>query len=245
MKILALIPARGGSKGVPKKNIKLLKDFPLISYTIAAAKLSKKINKVVVTTDSQEIVDISLKYNAEVPFLRPSELANDSSNDIDFVVHALDWLENNENFIPDLVVLLRPTTPLREVEYLDDAIEELIKNNKATSLRSSHIVAESPFKWFSIKDDFYTPICDKYNLEDTSKPRQFFPDVYIPNGYVDVLKIDFIKKNNSLYGSNILGYITPIGYEVDTLDDFEYIEFQISKKSTPLFKYLNKIKDNK
>lgn len=243
MKVLALIPARGGSKGVPKKNIKLLENFPLISYTIAAANLSKKIDKVVVTTDSKEIADIALSFNAEVPFIRPSNLASDLATDIDFVIHSLDWLEANENYIPDLVVLLRPTTPLREVNYIDDAIELLINNEIATSLRSSHIVSESPFKWFVIKDGFYTPICDKYSLEDTGKPRQFFPDVYIPNGYVDIIKTNFIKTHNSLYGNHILGYTTPTGHEIDTLDDFEYIEFQISKNSTDLLKYLKEIKD--
>ncbi|WP_294961211.1 acylneuraminate cytidylyltransferase family protein [Sulfurimonas sp.] len=245
MKVLALIPARGGSKGVPKKNIKLLENFPLISYTIAAAKLSKTIDKVIVSTDSKEIVDISLEYDAEVPFLRPDRISTDHATDIDFVLHSLEWLEKNENYIPDLVVLLRPTTPLRDIKYIDDAIESLKNNNVATSLRSSHVVSESPFKWFSLRNEFYTPICEKYKLEDTERPRQFFPDVYIPNGYVDILRTQFVKMHNSLYGNHIFGFITPMGYEVDTLDDFEYIEFQISKKGTPLFKYLNKIKENK
>lgn len=240
MNILALIPARGGSKGVPQKNIKLLENYPLISYTIAAAKLSEKINRVLVSTDSQEIADISLQFDAEVPFLRPSELASDTSTDIDFIIHALNWLETNENYIPDFVVLLRPTTPLREIKFIDQSIEILIQNNEATSLRSSHLVAETPFKWFSMEEKYYAPISDKYTLEDTNKPRQFFPDVYIPNGYVDILKPDFIKKHNSLYGNNILGYITPVGYEVDTINDFEYIEYQISKNNTDLLKYLEK-----
>ncbi len=245
MKVLAVIPARGGSKGVPKKNIKLLENYPLISYSIAAAKLSEKIDKVVVTTDSEEIANISLQYDAEVPFLRPAKLATDSATDIDYMIHCLDWLESNENYIPDLVVLLRPTTPLREVKYIDEAIEALMGNDIATSLRSSHIVSESPFKWFSLQKGFYTPICENYDLEDTNKPRQKFPDVYIPNGYVDIIKTDFITKHNSLYGNHILGFITPIGYEVDTSDDFDYLEFKATKKKINLFKYLDKIKENK
>ena len=238
MNILALIPARGGSKGVPKKNIKKLSGFPLISYTIAAAKLSKKINRVLVTTDSQEIADISKKYNAEVPFLRPAELSCDKSTDIDFVLHALNWLKDNESYIPDFIVLLRPTTPLREVELIDNAIEELEKKSAATSLRSAHVSSESPFKWFSVKDNFYDSISNKYNLEDTNRPRQYFPDVYIPNGHVDILIPSCIEKDKSLFGNKILSFITPVCYEIDTIEEFEYIEYIIEKKSSNLKKYL-------
>jgi N-acylneuraminate cytidylyltransferase len=240
MNILALIPARGGSKGVLKKNIKLLGDYPLIAYTIAAAKLSKNINKIVVTTDSQETADIAIKFGAEVPCLRPSELAGDKSADIDYILHMLNFLQINENYTPDLIVLLRPTTPLREVEYIDEAVERFINNDEATSLRSAHPVAESPFKWYSKDGDFFTTISDKYTLEDTNKPRQSFAEVYIPNGYVDILRPKYVKENNSLYGEKILGYITPDGYEVDTLEEFGYIEYLISKNSTDLLKYLKK-----
>jgi CMP-N,N'-diacetyllegionaminic acid synthase len=240
MNILALIPARGGSKGVPKKNIKLLEGFPLICYSIAAAKLSKKINKVVVSTDSEEIAEIARNFGAQAPFLRPSELAGDESADIDYVLHTLNWLEKNENYISDLIILLRATTPLRESNHIDEAIEEFVKNSEATSLRSSHAVAESPFKWFLIKDKFYTPICDKYTLEDANKPRQSFPEVYIPNGYVDILKPSFIKERNSLYGDKILSYVTPNGYEVDTLEEFKYIEYLVSKNGSDLLEHLKK-----
>lgn len=244
MNILALIPARGGSKGVPKKNIKSLKGYPLIAHSITAAKLSNKINKIVVSTDSQEIADISLKYGAEVPFLRPLELANDNSKDIDFVLHALSHLKENENYIPDLIVLLRPTTPMREIEIIDDAIEKYINNKEATSLRSSHTVSESPFKWFLLKNDYYTPICDKYTLEDTNRPRQDFSEVYIPNGYVDILNPNFIKTSHTLYGEQIVAYITPHGYEIDTIEDFKYIEYQISQRDTVILQYLKTAKEN-
>ncbi len=243
MKILALIPARGGSKGVPNKNIKDLGGFPLISYTITSAIESKMINRVIVSTDYKEIADISKKYGAEVPFLRPARISSDKSTDIEFVTHSLDYLEEKEKYIPDVIVLLRPTTPLREVNYIDDAIKKLLNSNMATSLRSSHLVSESPYKWFLMEDGLYTPICDKYTLDDTNKPRQFFPEVYIPNGYVDIFKTDLIKKSNSLFGENILGYITPIGHEIDTIDDFEYLEYQVSKKSLKLVDNLKKIKE--
>lgn len=146
-------------------------------------------------------------------------------------------MQENENYTPDLIVLLRPTTPLREIEFIDEAIDKFVKNTEATSLRSSHLVAESPFKWFSMSDEYYTPICEKYILEDADKPRQNFPDVYIPNGYIDILR-PFLIKEGSLYGDKILGYTTPNGYEVDTIEEFEYIEYLISKKSSSLLEYL-------
>jgi CMP-N,N'-diacetyllegionaminic acid synthase len=244
MNILALIPARGGSKGVPKKNIKLLQGYPLIAHSIIAAKLSNKINKIVVSTDSQEIAEISSKYGAETPFLRPTELANDSSKDIDFVLHALDYLKVNENYTPDLIVLLRPTTPMREIEVVDAAIEKYLNDKKATSLRSSHPASESPFKWFLLKNDYYTPICEKYTLEDTNKPRQDFSEVYIPNGYVDILNPNFIKTSHALYGEQIIAYITPHGYEIDTIEDFKYIEYQISQQDTAILKDLKKTEES-
>lgn len=242
LEILCIIPARSGSKGVPKKNIKLLGDYPLLAYSIAAAKISKKITRTIVSTDSKEIADIALSFNAEVPFLRPSVLAADTSTDIDFILHALTWLENNENYIPDLIVLLRPTTPLRDSEYIDKAVVEFINNKNATSLRSSHLASESPFKWFYIKKNLYTTISKEYNLKDTGRPRQSFPDAYIPNGYVDIISTEYTKKNNSLFGDKILAFVTPIGHEVDTLDEFEYLEYKVSKENSKLLEYLKKIK---
>jgi N-acylneuraminate cytidylyltransferase len=242
--ILALIPARGGSKGVPKKNIRILGGYPLIAHTITAAKLSKKINKIIVSTDSQEIADISSQYGAEIPFLRPIQLADDKSKDIDYVLHTLNHLEYNENYIPDLIILLRPTTPIRNIETIDDAIDKYLNNKHSTSLRSSHAVSESPFKWFLLQDNYYTPICDKYTLEDTNRPRQDFPNIYIPNGYIDILNPNFIKANNTLYGEKIFGYITPHTNEIDTIEDFKYIEYQISQQETVILQYLKTIKES-
>ena len=240
MEILALIPARGGSKGVPKKNIKLLDNFPLLSYSIAAAKLSQNITRVIVSTDSQEIADIAQKFGAEVPFLRPKHLANDISQDIDFVQHCLEYLETQEGYTPDYIVLLRPTTPLRETAHIDKAIEKFQNTKNATSLRSSHEAPESPFKWFGLENEFYTSICEEVALEETNKPRQSFKSVYVPNGYVDILKPDYVKNSTEIYGKEILSYITPDGYEIDTLEEFEYIEYRLVKKGTELHKYLDK-----
>lgn len=240
MKVYGIIPARGGSKGVPNKNIKLLGGYPLIAYSIAAGKLAKKIDRIIVSTDSQEFAEISKRYGAEVPFLRPAEFAQDRSPDRDFVLHAVKWFEENEKCAPDYIVHIRPTTPLRDPVKMDEAIEQMAANAKATSLRSAHPCSESPFKWFMKKDDgFYTGIntddMDKLNL-----PRQMFPTVYIPDGYVDVLKTDFVKSAPGIHGQFVLSYISPVCREVDSIEDFEMLEFQIKNQGSPLLDYLKK-----
>ena len=237
--IIALIPARSGSKGIPKKNIKLLGEFPLIAYTIEAAKKSSLIDRVIVSTDSEEIAEISRKHGAEVPFLRPTEFSGDKSPDMDFILHALDWLKKNENTQPDLIVHLRPTTPLRDPALIDDAIKKIQSNEGATCLRSGHELAESPHKFFEIEDGFFVglfpddPRPEYYNL-----PRQSFASAYHPNGYVDVIKPDYIRKSGKLHGPKILAFVTPVSIEVDRTEDFEHLEHVIEKKGHVLYDIL-------
>lgn len=229
LNILCIIPARAGSKGVPKKNIKILGDIPLIGYSINSAKKSKYINKVIVSTDSREIANISKNFGIEVPFLRPKELSEDKSLDIEYIIHTLNWLEENENYIPNLIILLRPTTPIREAKIIDDAIALILNYKNCSSLRSSHKSSESPFKWFKIKNNLYHPIHTDISIEYTNKPRQSFEDVYIPNGYVDILKPKIIKQYNDIYGDKILSFETQISYEIDTIEEFEYLEYKLHK----------------
>lgn len=228
LNILCIIPARGGSKGVPKKNIKLLGGRPLIDYSIETAKESKYINRIIVSTDSQEILEIVKSAGLETPFLRPKELSSDLSKDIDYIRHTVNYLKKEEFYIPDYIVLLRPTTPLRSSNIVDNAIEKLFYNKKATGLRSSHKVSEVPYKWFCIDNEFYKPICSEYSLEDTNRPRQSFPEVYLPNGYVDIILSNNIE--NNLFGDKILSFETNVSYEIDTIEDFEFIEFLLKKK---------------
>lgn len=237
--VYGIIPARGGSKGIPCKNMKPLGGYPLIAYTIAAAKMSKEISRAIVSTDSAEILAIANKYGAETPFMRPEELAGDKSPDIDFVLHAINWLEQNENTIPDYLVHLRPTTPLRDPAIIDKAIQELKGQLKATSLRSGHPSAESPFKWFlRDKEGYFTSILSEYSNDLINMPRQSFPTVYIPDGYVDVLRTAFIIGSRNLHGDKVIGFISPPCVEVDRLEDFEFLEFELKKGSNPVFEYL-------
>ena len=146
-KILAIIPARGGSKGVPRKNIKLMNGYPMIYYTINAALNSELINRVIVSTDDEEIAQVAKKYEAEVPFRRPDELANDMASSLSVLKHTVRWLNDNENYVPDVVVFLLTTYPLRKSKHIDMAIKKLIETN-AKSVCTVYETDKHPY-WMS------------------------------------------------------------------------------------------------
>lgn len=239
--IISIIPARSGSKGIPQKNIKLLADYPLIAYSIIASKLSSKIERTIVSTDSQEFAEIALSYGAEAPFLRPKEISRDNSLDIEYIKHALGWFQTHEGNQPEYLVILAPPTPLRDPILIDRAIEKIIQNKDATSLRSAYETRESPYKLFEIKDEFFVgmfpddPRPEYYNL-----PRQAFPPVYHPNGYVDIIKSQTVMNLGGLHGPRILSFITPDVGELDRPEDFDFIEFVLSKQKHPVSEYLKK-----
>ncbi len=240
--VYAIIPARGGSKGVPDKNIKLLGGFPLIAYSIAAAKLSNRIHKVIVSTDNEHYLQIAKQFGADILILRPQDLATDGSPDKDFMVHAIAWLQSNNISLPKYWVHLRPTTPLRTVSIVDQAVDLFIQTPSASSLRSAHECSESPYKWFVREHEFFVPLAKSISTELVNLPRQQLPKVYIPNGYVDVLLTDFFARQNSLHGSNILAYETPVCSEIDTQEDFKYLEYELTQTENfnDIFLYLNK-----
>ncbi len=245
-KILAVIPARRGSKSIPRKNIINLGGHPLIAYSIAVAKLSRLINRIIVTTDGSEIVEISKEYGSEVPFLRPSEISQDHSLDIDFFKHALDWLEQKENYFPDLVVHLRPTTPLRDYRLIDQAIWELANDRQATSLRSAHPSRDVGYKLFKKKGNYidFFGREDFYSSEEYyNYPRQKLPDTYDPNGYVDIIIPKILKSQGLLHGPKIRAFITERVADIDELQDIVLAEkFLKDEKYLPLIDLLNKIK---
>jgi CMP-N,N'-diacetyllegionaminic acid synthase len=239
LNITAIIPARAGSKGVPAKNIRLLGGHPLLAYSIAAAALSERIDRVIVSTDSPEIAAIAKEYGAEAPFLRPAELARDDSTDLEFMIHAIDWLGEREGAIPDYLAQLRPTTPLREPALIDAAIVQLLNRADATSLRSAHPAPESPRKWFQ-RDGrgYFRSLFDHGDNEALNQPRQAFPDAYIPDGYVDLVIPALIRESGRLYGERMLGFVSPCCVEVDTEDDFDRLEYELLKNGSVLWNYL-------
>ncbi|MDJ0840063.1 MAG: acylneuraminate cytidylyltransferase family protein [Acidobacteriota bacterium] len=239
---IAFIPARGGSKGVPGKNIRPLHGYPLMAYSIAAARMSSQIQRVVVSSDCEEICAIARAYGAETPFMRPAAAASDTATDRDVILHAMEWMWEHEGRVPEYWVYLRPTTPLRDARIIDAAVEEIKHKTEATSLRSGHPAPESPFKWFKKNAEGYFVGIDPtetrpeyYNL-----PRQAFEPVYIPNGYVDIVKASFAMNNTLLQGNHMIGFATPVVEEVDTLEQFSYLEYQIQKEGGPVFEFLKK-----
>ena len=224
-KFIAIIPARGGSKGLPKKNIKKLFGYPLISYSIIASKLSKLIDKTIVSTDSKEIAKIAQDYGAEVPFLRPKNISKDSSTDYEFIYHAINWFKKNKKDIPDYWIILRPTTPLRNPSIIDKAIKYIKQNKDCSSLVSIHEISETPAKMFGMSGKYlhglspFDPRNEYYIL-----PRQQFPPTYSGNGYIDIISTHTIIDAKMLYGERILGFDTSFINEIDNINDFETIE---------------------
>ena len=243
MKNIALIPARSGSKGVKHKNIKILQGFPLLAYSIAAAKMTQGIDRVIVTTDSKKYADIAKKYGAETPFLRPKLISKNKSSDLEFFEHCIEWLIVNENYVPDNIIHLRPTTPIRDPELVSEAINILSLNKNATSLRSGHKAPESPFKWF-LKDEnnFFKGLKEGLTPDMVNMPRQDFSDVFIPDGYVDIIKPNVIKETGTLHGQNMLIFESPRSFEIDEKEDFDYINFLLKKqKEHSIINYLKSI----
>ena len=226
----AIIPARSGSKGLPNKNDKLLAGKPLLAYSIAAANLAENIRRTIVSTDSQHYANIARKYGAEVPFLRPAEISGDFSSDYEFVIHALNWMKENEGYQPKYLVNLRPTTPLREPRYIDDAIKRIIQDDSATALRSVHEMSESTYKTFEIKEDYLNCVfTGSRDVEAAGRPRQEYKKTYEGNGYVDIIKSCYVTENYKVYGDRVIAYVTPRVYEADTFEDFDYLEYQVAK----------------
>lgn len=228
--VVALIPARSGSKGVPHKNIRPLAGHPLIAYSVRAGVRARNIDRTIVSTDSREYGEIAQRYGADAPFLRPAELAADASADYEFVAHALDWLEQHENRVPDLVVQLRPTTPLREIGIVEAAVDGMLADNDATALRSVHEMSETAYKCFEIESNRLKCFgSGSFDVEAANRPRQGFPKTYHANGYVDVLRSAFIRAYRMIHGSRVAAFVTPAAVEVDTPADFELLELQVQR----------------
>ena len=227
LRVMALIPARGGSKGIPRKNLLPIAGKPMIAYSIEQAHASQRINRVIVTTDDAEIAEVSRTHGAEVPFLRPAAIADDLSPDIDAFRHALEWLRDNEGYMPDIVVHLRPPGPVRRVELIDAAVDILASNPDADAVRSVRRALQTPYKMWRIEEDgFLDPLLRVPGMTDCqSVPRQMLPMVYWQSGYVDVIRPRAVLEYNSMWGQRALPFIVeePL-LEIDYPEDVPAIE---------------------
>ena len=211
VKILCVIPARSGSKGIINKNIKLYNGKPLIAWTIEQIKRSKHVNnmKIIVSTDSEIYKNLVLEYGVDVPFLRPTNISTDSSTDYEFITHAVEWLNEFEHYTSDIILQLRPTSPLRKTEDIDKALTLFMLNRHTyDSLRSIIPVDKSPYKMYNIENDTLIPLFK--NINGISEPynicRQNLPLCYLHNGYIDILNTSILK-NKTISGTKILPFI--------------------------------------
>ncbi len=230
--VLAIIPARGGSKGIPRKNIRPFAGHPLIAYSIAAGIRAETVTRVIVSTDDERIAEVARQYYAETPFMRPAELAQDDTTDLPVFQHALQWLAENENYIPDVVVQLRPTSPIRPMGLVDEAVHILLSNPKADSVRGVIPAGQNPYKMWRI--DAYTGqlrnllevpgIAEPYNA-----PRQLLPPVYWQTGHVDAIRTATILEQGSMSGRFILPVMVDPRYtvDIDTPTDWQRAEWLV------------------
>ncbi len=235
----AIIPARSGSTSIKDKNIHLIGKHPLMAYSIAAAKVCKNINRVIVSTDSERYAEVANRYGAETPFLRPAEISGKYSTDIEFMQHAINWFGDNEKVLPEFWVHLRPTSPLRNSELIDDAIDKF-RSSDADCLRSVHLCRECPYKWFNMSEDGHLKTLCGISFDEANGPRQNYPPVYIPNGYVDVLRTEQILRTGTMYGSSAISFETSEMIDIDYSSELEEVQRLIVDFTGPVGEYLKR-----
>lgn len=223
---IAIIPARGGSKSIPRKNIRALGGRPLIEWSIAAARAASTVERVIVSTDDAAIRDVAVACGAEAPFLRPPQLALDDTTDFPVIAHALEWLAECEHLHPDLVVQLRPTTPLRPRGLVDAAVRALRHQPGADSLRAVTHASQNPYKMWTLHDGLLRPLLSHDGPEPYNMPRQQLPDTFWQTGHIDVIRTSTIRQG-SLTGRHIAPLHVPSRFaiDLDTEEQWEHAEW--------------------
>jgi len=223
-RVLAIIPARGGSKGVPRKNIRLLAGKPLIAWTIEEAKKSKYIDRLILTSEDLEIIETAKAYGCDIPFVRPGKLALDSTPGIDPVLHALEVIQGY-----DYVVLLQPTSPLRLAEDIDGCIEKMIEKQSTTCVSVTE-AETSPYWMYTLNQaGAMQPLIQQ---DEPIVRRQDLTMVYALNGAVYVAEVDWLKRSRSFLTTETVAFIVPKdrSYDIDTEKDFLWCDWLISRR---------------
>ncbi len=231
--ILALIPARGGSKGIPRKNIRSFSGSPLIAWSIAAARQSETVTRVIVSTDDEEIAAVAREWGAETPFLRPAEFAQDKTTDLPVFEHALKWLAENEGYHPDVVIQLRPTSPIRPKNCVDDAVHILLNHPDADSVRGVVPAGQNPHKMWILSPDNgpMTNLLDVPGIDEPyNAPRQVLPPVYWQTGHIDAIRPSAILDKGSMSGKNVYPLLIDPKFtiDLDSLNDWVRAEWLVS-----------------
>tara|TARA_Y100000817_G_scaffold291547_1_gene263164 strand:+ start:118 stop:798 length:681 start_codon:yes stop_codon:yes gene_type:complete len=218
-KIIAIIPARSGSKGIKNKNILYLGNKPLIGWAIHICITSKLFSKVYLSTDSVKYARIAKKFGPVEIIIRPKKISSNTSTDYQLIEHAIKKI----NLKYDFIAHIRPTSPLRKISQMKKAIKFFMKSN-FTSLRSVHEMKETAYKTFEIRKGKLKPLKNiKFSLDRLNGPRQGFNKTYSPNGIIDIYRKKFIFKNKLLFGNKSKAFITPFSQEIDTIDDLKYL----------------------
>lgn len=234
--VLAVIPARGGSVRVPKKNIKLLNGKSLIAYAIEAAKKSKAVNRIIVSTDDDEIKDVALKFGAEVPFKRPANISADVPTE-DVVVHSVEWLNKNEQYFPDIVVCLEPPAPFRKAEHIDKCVQSIAADETIDSAITVNNVRGNRPEWMVNvdRDNLIKPYTNYFKKQGEALLRfpasQEFEKLYQVNGVVFACRFEVLKKYKSLVGKKCAAVQIDNNeiFDLDYPEDFEICETLMRK----------------
>jgi len=233
IEVLAIIPARGGSKGIPRKNIRPFAGYPLISYSIAAGLQAKTVTRTIVSTDDEEIALITRNFGAETPFMRPVELAQDQTTDLPVFQHALEWLAVHESYHPQVVIQLRPTSPVRPVDCVDRAVDMLLTHPEADSIRGVIPSGQTPYKmWKITSQGSMAPLLALDDVKEPyNSPRQVLPQTYWQTGHIDAIRTTSILQKNSLSGDVIFPLLIDPRYsvDIDNLNDWQRAEWLVSQ----------------
>jgi len=227
LNVLGLVPARGGSKGLPRKNLRPLAGIPLVAHSIRHSLGARLITRTVCSTDDPEIAAVARHHGAEVPFMRPAHLASDVATDADYSWHAVAWLRDNEGWLADVVVILWPTCPARRSADIDGAVQTLLDRPDADAVASVVVPPKSPYKmWRRTDAGFLVPLVTSHVFEQFAGPRQRLPEVLAPNGYVHVVRAEILLRYKSILGHRVLPYeMTPDAcIDIDSEEDFAAAE---------------------
>jgi N-acylneuraminate cytidylyltransferase len=232
---VAIVPARGGSKSVPRKNIRTLGGIPLLAYSIEAGLQARQVDRVIVSTDDPEIADVARSWGADVPFLRPAALAGDATPDLPVFQHVLDWLDANAGSIPEIVVQLRPTSPLRSPECVDAAIDLLRADETLDSVRGVVPASQNPYKMWKLQaDGTLAALLGAHTPEAYNQPRQELPPTYWQTGHVDAIRTRVIREQGSISGFRIRPLVLDASYACDIDSDADW------KRTEWLFEHIDR-----
>lgn len=235
-KVLCLIPARSGSKGIPHKNVREVAGKPLMAWSIGHALASRRITRTIVSTDSEAYARVAREHGAETPFLRPAEFSGDQATDLDVFQHALNWLRVHEDYVPELCVHLRPTCPIRDATAIDEIVDLLSARPELDSVRTVTPVSHPPFKmWFRDDAGLLSPVVTVPGVKEPwNEPRQRLPPAYLQTANIDVVRTRVIVEQDSMSGQRIHGYVEPLFHDIDTPEELDRAACRLASGPNPV-----------